>query len=71
MLVFWAAGEACRTGGITFDINISVDSHAGSALPHTPIAQSEDGVPETATFANGWLAKMIKDRLHLQQSDPD
>ena len=26
---------------------------------------------ETATFANGWLTKMIKARLHLQQSGPD
>jgi hypothetical protein len=26
---------------------------------------------QTATFANGWLTKMIKARLHLQQSGPD
>jgi hypothetical protein len=26
---------------------------------------------ETATFANGWLTKMIKARLHLQESGPD
>jgi hypothetical protein len=50
----------------TFDISISVDGYASSASPHTPIAQSE-----TATFANGWLTKMIKARLHLQQSGPD
>ena len=33
------------------------------AQRHHAIAQSE-----TATFANGWLTKMIKARLHLQQS---
>jgi hypothetical protein len=39
--VFWAAGEACLMGGVTLDISISVDDYAGSALPHTPITQSE------------------------------
>jgi hypothetical protein len=29
------------------------------------------GKSETATFANGWLTKMIKVRLQSQQSDPD
>jgi hypothetical protein len=53
-------------GGVTFDISISVDGYTSSASPRTPIAQSE-----TATFANGWLTKMIKVRLHSQQSDPD
>ena len=43
-----------------------VDDYTSSASPRTPIAQSE-----TATFANGWLTKMIKARLHLQQSGPD
>jgi hypothetical protein len=41
-------------------------SSTSSASPGTPIAQSE-----MATFANGWLTKMIKARLHLQQSGPD
>jgi len=36
------------------------------AQRHHALAQSE-----TATFANGWLTKMIKARLHLQQSGPD
>ena len=36
------------------------------AQRHHAIAQSE-----TATFANGLLTKMIKARLHLQQSGPD
>jgi hypothetical protein len=53
-------------GRVTFDISISVDGYTSSASPRTPIAQSE-----TATFANGWLTKMIKVRLHPQQSDPD
>ena len=30
-----------------------------------------DGVSETAEFANGSLTKMIKARLHAQQSGPD
>ena len=47
MLVFWAAGEACLMGGVTFDISISVDGYTNSASQRTPIAQSE-----TATFAN-------------------
>jgi hypothetical protein len=42
---------------------LSVTAHADSAI--------RDGVSETATFANGWLTKMIKARLHLQQSGPD
>jgi hypothetical protein len=42
-------------GGVTFDISISVDRYTSSASPRTPIAQSE-----AATFANGWLTKMIK-----------
>ena len=46
-------------GGVTFDISISVDGYTSSASARTPIAQSV-----TATFANGWLAKMIKARLH-------
>jgi hypothetical protein len=53
-------------GEVTFDIGISVDGYTSPASPRTPIAQSE-----TATFANGWLTKMIKARLHLQQSSPD
>jgi hypothetical protein len=42
---------------------LRVTAHADSAI--------RDGVPETATFANGSLTKMIKARLHLQQSGPD
>ena len=46
-------------GGVTIDISISVDGYTSSASPRTPIVH-----PETATFANGWLTKMIKARLH-------
>jgi len=53
-------------GGVTFDISISVNGYTSSASPCTPIAQSE-----TATFANGWLTKMIKAQLRFQQSGPD
>ena len=53
-------------GGVTFDISISIDGYTSSAPLRTPMAQSE-----TATFANGWLTKMIKVRLHSQQSGPD
>ena len=42
---------------------LRVTAHADSAI--------RDGVSETATFANGWLTKMIKAWLHLQQSGPD
>jgi hypothetical protein len=41
LLVFWAAGEACLMGGVTFDISISVDGYTNSASQRTPIAQSE------------------------------
>jgi hypothetical protein len=42
---------------------LSVTADADSAI--------RDGVSETATVANGWLTKMSKARLHLQQSGPD
>jgi hypothetical protein len=65
VMVFWAAGEACPRGRSHFDISISVDGYASSASPHTPIAQSE-----TATFANGWLTKMIKAPVALTAIAP-
>ena len=66
VLVVWAGGKPVLMGGVTIDISISVDGYTSSASPRTPMAQSE-----TATFANGWLTKMIKARLHSQQSSPD
>jgi hypothetical protein len=53
-------------GGVASDISISVEGYTSSATPHTPIAQSE-----TATFANGWLTKMIKARLLGKQPGSD
>jgi hypothetical protein len=58
-LVFWAAGEACFMGSPLRHQylgrrlrRLRATAHADSAI--------RDGVSETATFANGWLTKMIK-----------
>jgi hypothetical protein len=43
LLVFWAAGEACLMGGVTFDISISVDGYTNSASQRTPDSAIRDG----------------------------
>ena len=63
---------AIRVSGRSLPPRAQLPSHQHRSCQHelsvtaTPIAQSE-----TATFANGWLTKMIKARLHSQQSGPD
>jgi hypothetical protein len=69
----WCSGQREKPvlfGGVTVDISISVDGPASSASPRPPIAQS-GRLSGTATFANEWLTKMIKARLHSQQSGSD
>jgi hypothetical protein len=67
VLVFWAAGEALSSWAESPSTSVS-RSMATQAQRHRARRYRKS---ETATFANGWLTKMIKARLHLQQSGPD
>jgi hypothetical protein len=44
---------------------------ASARKPKTRCHRPSVHKSETATFANGWLTKMIKARLQSQQSGPD
>jgi hypothetical protein len=61
-----AVGEACHLGAESPSTSVSRSMAMQAPRYRTPIAQSEK-----ATFANGWLTKMIKAQLHSQQSGPD
>ena len=64
------SGRSLSHVEVTVDISISVDGYAAQGY-RTRRSRNRDGVSETATFANGWLTKIIKARLHLQQSGLD
>jgi hypothetical protein len=62
---YQTAYQSARTVGVN-GVGVQSPPQGRSTTQTVDGAQSE-----TATFANGWLTKMIKARLHLQQSGPD